>query len=93
MMDREEAFELIDVRTPDERAFASIDGSRLLDRQVHDDLLTRARDTSIVFQCHHGMRSQAAAEYFSRHGFTKLFNLAGGIDAWSRDVDPAVPRY
>jgi monothiol glutaredoxin len=93
MMDRGDVFELIDVRTADERAFARIENSRLLDRQTHDDLLTRDRDTPLVFQCHHGMRSQAAAEYFARHGFRKLFNLVGGLEAWSRDVDPTVPRY
>ena len=93
MMDRGETFELIDVRTPEERMTAAIEGSRLLDQGVHDDLLTRDRATPIVFQCHHGMRSQAAAEYFRRHGFTTLYNLVGGIEAWSRDVDPSVPRY
>ena len=47
----------------------------------------------MVFQCHHGVRSQAAAEYFQREGFRNLCNLEGGIDAWSTLVDPSVPRY
>jgi monothiol glutaredoxin len=85
--------ELVDVRTLDERALASIDGSRLLDQGYHDALLRRDRDTAIVFQCHHGIRSQAAAEYFRRQGFRNLYNLQGGIDAWSLLVDPSVPRY
>jgi monothiol glutaredoxin len=51
------------------------------------------RSTALVFQCHHGMRSQAAAEYFQRAGFRRLYNLEGGIDAWSTRVDPSVPRY
>ena len=85
--------ELVDVRTLDERALASIDGSRLLDQAYHDALLLRDRDTAIVFQCHHGIRSQAAAEYFRRQGFRNLYNLQGGIDAWSVLVDPTVPRY
>jgi len=51
------------------------------------------RDTPIVFQCHHGIRSQAAADYFAGLGFERLFNLSGGIDAWSQLVDPLVPRY
>jgi len=46
-----------------------------------------------VFQCHHGIRSQDAAEYFAQAGFTNLYNLRGGIDAWSMLVDPSVPRY
>ena len=51
------------------------------------------RDALIVFQCHHGIRSQNAAEYFRQQGFTNLCNLQGGIDAWSLQVDPSVPRY
>jgi monothiol glutaredoxin len=46
-----------------------------------------------VFHCHHGQRSQAAAEHYLGQGFTQVFNLVGGIEAWSRDVDPTVPRY
>ena len=87
------AIELVDVRTVEERATATIDGSRLLDQAYHDALLLRDRDTPIVFQCHHGVRSQQAAEYFQHVGFRNLCNLRGGIDAWSLLVDPSVPRY
>jgi monothiol glutaredoxin len=87
------AIELVDVRTDEERAIAMIDGSRLLDQAYHDALLLRDRDTPIVFQCHHGVRSQNAAEYFRRAGFRNLYNLRGGIEAWSVLVDPSVPRY
>ena len=87
------AIELVDVRTEQERAIAAIGGSRLLDQAYHDALLLRDRDTPIVFQCHHGIRSQHAAEYFRREGFRNLYNLRDGIDAWSLLVDPAVPRY
>lgn len=93
MMDRGEPLELVDVRTEHERTLAAIGGSKLLDDSVHEHLLSLDRDTPIVFQCHHGMRSQAAAEYFARTGFRNLYNLAGGIDAWSVEVDPSVPRY
>ena len=86
-------FELVDVRTGEERALAKIDGSRLLDQQYHDTLLGLDRHTPIVFQCHHGVRSQRAAEYFQHHGFRNLFNLQGGIEAWSCLVDASVPRY
>ena len=85
--------ELIDVRTPEERDIAAIEGSRLLDQEYHDALLQRDRDTPLAFQCHHGIRSQNAAEYFRQRGFTTLYNLSGGIDAWSLLVDPSVPRY
>ncbi len=87
------AIELVDVRTEEERAIATIDGSRLLDQTYHDALLLLDRDTPIVFQCHHGIRSQNAAEYFRREGFRNLYNLRGGIDAWSLLVDTSVPRY
>jgi rhodanese-related sulfurtransferase len=87
------AIELVDVRTEGERAIAAIDGARLLDQVYHDALLLRDRDTPIVFQCHHGVRSQQAAEYFRRQGFRNLYNLRGGIDAWSLLVDTSVPRY
>jgi monothiol glutaredoxin len=85
--------ELVDVRTQQERDIARIEGSRLLDQTYHDALLLLDRDTPIVFQCHHGIRSQHAAEYFRHQGFRNLYNLQGGIDAWSMLVDPAVPRY
>ncbi len=85
--------ELVDVRTGEERAIATITGFHLLDQAYHDALILRDPDTPIVFQCHHGIRSQQAAEYFRRHGFTNLYNLRGGIDAWSQLVDASVPRY
>jgi rhodanese-related sulfurtransferase len=86
-------FELVDVRTDEERAVARIEGARLLDQSYHDALLDMDRDTPLVFQCHHGIRSQHAAEYFREQGFRDLSNLRGGIDAWSQIVDPSVPRY
>ena len=93
MIDDGTAFELIDVRTEDERAIATIEGAQLLDAKSHARLLGLDRDTAIVFQCHHGIRSQAAAEYFANEGFRNLYNLRGGIDAWSQLVDPSVSRY
>jgi monothiol glutaredoxin len=93
MLDSGTAIELVDVRSEAERALARIDGSRLLDQAYHDALLLRDRETPIVFQCHHGIRSQHAAEYFRDQGFRHLYNLQGGIDAWSVLVDTSVPRY
>jgi rhodanese-related sulfurtransferase/ferredoxin len=93
MMDAGQPFELIDVRTAVEWETARIAGARLLDRPYHDHLMTLPPDTALVFQCHHGIRSRAAAEYFREKGFERLYNLEGGIDAWSALVDPSVPRY
>jgi monothiol glutaredoxin len=84
---------LYDVRTPAERAKASIEGAKLLDRPAQDEILGLPKDTPIVFHCHHGSRSQQAAEHFLTQGFTNVSNLSGGIDAWSVEVDPDVPRY
>jgi len=93
MMDRGVPFELIDVRTEQERAAARIAGSRRLDQETHDYLVALDRDATIVFHCHFGGRSQSAAEHFLQQGFRNVYNLRGGIDAWSQLVDPSVPRY
>ena len=93
MLDAGTPFQFVDVRTPGEREVASIAGSRLLDQAYHDELLQLDRNTPMVFQCHHGIRSQRAAEYFREKGFRVLYNLTGGIEAWSILVDPSTPRY
>jgi rhodanese-related sulfurtransferase len=87
------SIELVDVRTEEERGIARIAGSRLLDQEYYKYLLGLDRGTPLVFQCHHGIRSQSAAEYCLLQGFRNLYNLRGGIDAWSQLVDPTVPRY
>jgi monothiol glutaredoxin len=88
-----ERFGLFDVRTPEERAIAHIEGARLLDSDAVDQLERLDKATPLVFHCHHGGRSQRAAEHFAALGFTNVWNVEGGIDAWSREVDPSVPRY
>jgi monothiol glutaredoxin len=93
MMDAGETFRLFDVRTPRERAIASLPGAVLLDEEARRTLGELPRDTPLVFHCHHGGRSQAAADHFLAAGFQKVWNLRGGIDAWSMTVDPKVPRY
>lgn len=84
---------LVDVRTPEEWSRARIPGARLLDDALRAELESLDRDTRLVFHCHHGGRSQRAAEHFAALGFRNVANLAGGIDAWSQEVDPSVPRY
>ena len=85
--------EIYDVRTPKERDTAKIAGTKLLDDAAMASIEALAKDTPLAFHCHHGGRSKAAAEHFLKAGFTTVYNLAGGIDAWSKDVDPSVPRY
>jgi monothiol glutaredoxin len=93
LLDKGTRFVFLDVRTPDERATASLPGTRLLDQSTAAEIEQLPKDTMLVFHCHHGGRSQAAAEHFRSRGFTNVHNMAGGIDAWSRDVDSSVPRY
>ena len=93
MLDRGETFELVDVRTPMERSIATIEGSRLLDQESYDELIRMDENTKIVFQCHHGERSRAAAHHFAQRGFTDICNVSDGIDGWSLSVDPTVRRY
>ena len=86
-------FELFDVRGEDERALAKIESARMLDDDGEKHLLALDKNTPIVFQCHHGMRSKSAAERFLRQGFSNVYNLEGGIEAWSLKVDSKVARY
>ncbi len=84
---------LFDVRGEDERRVAALSMARPLDddsRRIIDGL---PRDTPIIFHCHTGRRSHAVAERYRRMGYTNLHNLSGGIDAWSQEIDPAIPTY
>ena len=92
-IDESKPFELFDVRGDDEHKIAKIDRARALDVDGEKHLLGLDKSTAVVFQCHHGMRSKSAAERFLREGFTNVYNLEGGIEAWSLKVDPKVARY
>jgi monothiol glutaredoxin len=87
-----ETMVLVDVRTPQELAIASVPGFRMLDADLARELDALPKSARLVFMCHHGVRSMAAAERFLERGFTNVWNVAGGIDAWSA-IDPSVPRY
>jgi monothiol glutaredoxin len=92
-LDAGESLELFDVRTPQEREIARIEPARHLDEETAEHISKLDKGTPLVFFCHHGGRSQAAAEHFLSEGFTNVHNVIGGIDAWSREVDPKVARY
>lgn len=85
--------ELFDVRSQKERDQAQVAGSKLLDRPAQDYIMTLDKGTPLFFMCHHGQRSQQAAAFFLSHGFSNVYNVSGGIDAWSLEVDSNVPRY
>jgi monothiol glutaredoxin len=84
---------LFDVRTSDERETASITGAIHYDEAGRAKLADLAKDALIVFHCHHGGRSMAAAQEVLQEGYSQVYNVAGGIDAWSAHVDPSIPRY
>jgi len=93
LMESDEDFHLVDVRTPAEYETARIQGAKLLDEAVYRHLQTLPRDTRIVFICHHGPRGVNAAEQFLNMGFTEVHNVTGGIHAWSIEIDASVPQY
>jgi rhodanese-related sulfurtransferase len=85
---------LLDVREPWEYERARIEGSRLVPmREVPARLAEIDEDKEVVAICHHGGRSMQVAMFLERQGFKRVHNLQGGIDAWSRTVDPSVPTY
>ena len=84
---------LLDVRTPQEYAIASIPGSVLVDQTVTQEIMSWDKETQIVTMCHHGMRSLDAAAYLRGHGFANTKSMAGGIEAWALQIDPSTPRY
>jgi monothiol glutaredoxin len=84
---------LFDVRPEVERKIAKIERALPLDAAGVEALEKLPKDAPLVFQCHHGVRSRAAADEAIRRGFLRVYNFEGGIDAWSQDVDPTVPRY
>jgi len=88
-----EEFELIDVRSPEERDLAVIEGSRMLNRNTRAELEKLPADRRVIFYCHTGQRSQVAAQSFTSNAHQNVHNLVGGIDAWSTEIDPQVPRY
>ena len=97
-----DALAVLDVREVDERSYAAIplpDG--VVDLHVplgevagrSREILEAAEGRPLVVYCHHGQRSMVAAAYLARRGLADAHNLEGGIDAWSRRIDPGVRRY
>ena len=85
---------LLDVREPWEYERARIEGSQLVPmREVPARVAEITADREVVAICHHGGRSMQVAMFLEKQGFKRVHNLVGGIDAWSRTVDPAVPTY
>jgi adenylyltransferase/sulfurtransferase len=93
-MDAHESITLLDVREPWEYEIAQIAGARLIPLgELEERLAEVPRGGMLVVQCHSGMRSEHGARLLRQAGFENVYNLEGGIEAWSSEVDPAVPRY
>jgi rhodanese-related sulfurtransferase len=94
-LDHQEAFTLLDVREPWEIETARIQGAKLIPM---GDIPSRAHqeldpEGEIVVLCHHGVRSMNVTVWLRQQGFEKVQSMRGGIDAWSRRVDPNMPLY
>ncbi len=85
---------LLDVREPEEHAICQLPGSVLVPMsELPMRLQELDPEVETIVYCHHGVRSAHVIAHLMGHGFERLVNLRGGIDAWSREVDPAVRRY
>lgn len=84
---------LVDVRTREEWDAVHIEGSEFMTQELMHQLGGWDKNQLIVFVCHHGIRSLDAAAYFLGHGVENVRSMRGGIDAWSCEVDPNLPRY
>ena len=85
---------LLDVREPWEFQTCRIGDSLLVPmREVPARLAEIDANAEVVVICHHGSRSQQVALFLERQGYARVHNLAGGVDAWARSVDPAMPVY
>lgn len=93
-LDKGDKLVLVDVREPWEYALAKLEGSVLIPLATLQQSLGKLdRNAEIIAYCHHGMRSADATGFLLQQGFGNVKNLIGGIDAWSVQVDPSVPRY
>lgn len=91
-----EPFFFLDCREPEEYATAKIAGAMLLPMSQLADRaaeLEPRKNELVVVHCHHGGRSLRVAMWLRKQGFAQACSMAGGIDVWSQQIDPAIPRY
>lgn len=94
MMDSGEDFVLIDVREPDEYEICNLNGKLIPLGQIPEKVNEIPKDKTVIMQCRSGGRSGKAVEWLeANHGFENLYNLVGGILAWSDEIDPSVTKY
>jgi adenylyltransferase/sulfurtransferase len=84
---------ILDVREPFEYVIAHIGGRLIPMNEIPRRLAEIDREREIIVHCHHGVRSQRVAEFLQQQGFPRVVNLAGGINAWSSEIDSKVAKY
>ena len=95
LLKKGEALRLIDVREPAEHAICHIEGATLIPMQTVPQHLAEldSQESRLVVFCHHGVRSLSVVDWLRRQGVANCQSMSGGIDQWSREIDPSVPRY
>lgn len=93
MIDRKQTFTLLDVRDPEEFEFVNLGGKLIPLQELPGRFQELDSTREIVVYCHSGVRSLHAVSFLQSRGFAKVYNLAGGISAWSERIDPKVKRY
>ena len=94
LIDNSDNICLLDVREIWEFEKCHIEGSILIPMQsIPDNLSQLDPQQETIVICHHGIRSRVVANFLEQHGFNQVINLAGGVDAWSHDVDQSMAKY
>ena len=94
LIDSKADFQLIDVREPHEYDFCNLGGKLIPQAEIPHNLDKISKDKQVILQCRSGSRSGNMVQWLEKnHGYTNLYNLKGGILAWSDQIDPNVPKY
>lgn len=94
LIDEGADFQLVDVREPNEYDFANLGGELIPLGTVPENTDKISKDKQVIMQCRSGKRSADAIYYLEQnHGYDNLYNLVGGILAWSDEIDPSIPKY
>ncbi len=93
LKDSNAVFQLIDVREEHELEICAIGGEHIVMGEVMDNLNKISKDKQVIIHCRSGARSGAICQALEAKGFTNVYNLKGGIIAWSTEIDPLITKY